>query len=400
MKNSASRLVCSSFALVITACGSDTGDGDDTSIAPRDGGVARDAGEEVEPPRDGGPPALDPTDAADRIAGAFCAYARRCQSANLDYFALDEASCPAFAAAHLEPLFTTARAAADDGRLSYDAAALDACVAELEQHACAPRPSNICADFLLGTRAPGEACRFDLECAGGYCDTADAATSCGYPAVLSDLASFMCMNTGDVCAACVAYAGVNASCDGVRCGADLRCANLGTQANPDLRCLRRDLGVGQTCFTTTSGFCAFGLHCVGPSGMSTCVVDAAEGETCATGNDLPLAAPRCGNGLLCEGGTCQPYSVSGLGEACDNTGRLCPLGSFCSNASICVALPSGGEPCLQNLCDPDHICVGNTCAPRSAEGSACTSGGECATGLACTGATTGRCGAVQWEVCE
>lgn len=226
-------------------------------------------------------------------------------------------------------------AAVRDGVVTYDGGKAEKCLAAIAQQSCdvtsreGRRLPPSCDAILTGTRAPGDACYFDTECASGACtETACPRDMC-------------CAGT---CAAPLARAPIGAACE----------------RSPDC---------------VDQAFCGRDHLCHALAAM---------GEACDADAD-------CGYGLACVGagldpGACRPLPK--LGEACPYL-RCAELGARCDASGTCVAA-GAGAPCTSDAecstygqCDPAaHVCtafptVGLPCTGRCAGAAWCGPSGLC-----------------------
>lgn len=271
------------------------------------------------------------------------------------------------------------------GFVRFDAAAVTACLADLEALAIAcdlprddgPLPAS-CDRVVLATATVGQPCRIS--------GTAYCAHGLG-----------LCVSGGSGGSTCAALPGAEQPCLDGRCAPDLVCrggaapvcsppAESGATCGSDREC-----GADLVC--SPEGECA------APGAASTpCAsnADCAEGLACVDGScadATPLGEgcsgpPACGAGRSCgrapETRTCT--DPDGEGAAC--TSDTCAEGLLCGYESeVCEALPGDGEPCLDgHACAPGFTCADGlgTCAALPGEGEPCATGSRfCAEGLGC-----------------
>jgi hypothetical protein len=208
-----------------------------------------------------------------------------------------------------------------------------------------PAHPAACDAVPAGTRADGESCAFDTECAHGRCGGGDQCGTCSakHPA-------------GDICHGdddCVA---------GLGCGSDGKCA---ARAN-----------VGESCKTSP---CHAPLSCI----AGVCAAPIADGKAC----DPTIGFNACdwSNGRECDvtSRTCQTQDLHGIGQECgytlDNGAfRLrgqCEPGLRCAlNAirGVCVAETQVGEGCFfaggpdGAQCEHGATCVAGRCVAKTA----------------------------------
>lgn len=288
-------------------------------------------------------------------APAWCAWRAACEPRMLsapvaDCAEAERARCDQ-GMARLGPEF-------DAGRLTWDAAAAERCLAGLQALRC-DAPGTSCAGLLAAAAAPGAACTHpgvpgDLlplvayqvdECTGpGTCPYACGAT-CPLPVPLGG----SCEVSGSYCvegASCVAGSGTARTClaDG---GAGSACGGAGQYCRADHWC-------------ATAG----GVPCPYGTSGCTCRPDLAPGDPCTDSN-------QCPEPLRCADGTCRARQGA-EGQSCFTLDRPPCQGELC-----CLVAAAGD--------------LFGTCGPRRAAGEPCLGRGECADGLACRG--DGRCGA-------
>lgn len=188
-----------------------------------------------------------------------------------------------------------------------------ACAPEWAAFDCdqAARLLGPACDDHRGTRAVGDSCIFDDQCASGACS-----------------ARYVFQEQCGVCQ--------NVAAPGGACGADLACPR------------GQDCGEGSVC---VDQLLMPGSETPGPP--------AALGQPCT-------AFPGCAEGLSCEApgegtteGTC--VAAPPLGAACVETfgsAGLCAEGATCDSrpGGTCVALGQIGEPCGFTACVPEAYC--------------------------------------------
>ncbi len=213
---------------------------------------------------------------------------------------------------------------------AYRAASCDSLISGDLPPACQTKP---------GSLADGSPCAAGGQCQSTYCQLEYATDSdCGVCAPRIPLGG-TCEATGG----CV---------EGLVCGS-------GTGAT----CVEPGL-VGQNCDPAHP--CRTGLHCTN----GACAALLGAGAPCAS-----FAECDYRQGLWCTSGVCQPITVAGSGETCDNSGRQCRAGNYCSES------PDGGT---------------GTCVARQPNGSPCEDSRECGLVSECT---NGVCAAYQYPSC-
>lgn len=210
------------------------------------------------------------------------------------------------------------------------------------------RTTNAVPSCLLvygGSRAPGESCTADVECAipeGGEarCDALRGICVAGVPGQLNDACQQSCDRASNGAVSCVwgpsstetaggAYVVNCFSNDGLTCGAEGRCVALA--------------GVGQYC--TADSSCGRSLFCstasVGSS--ATCQARSPVGSSCAD------YAHPCVDTAYCSAGSC--VAKKREGEHClSNTECL----------GVCDCRPSGDCASVGLCADPDAVAASIT----------------------------------------
>lgn len=228
------------------------------------------------------------------------------------------------------------------GRVEVDAAAVDACAADIEGRACNPATPDS-AEYCVPT-PPID-----------YGDACDART------ILVGQ-----QQLGEACTQDVQ----------VECAEGLTCIEYGETGV----CIEA-LAEGDSCFTDYQ--CPYDLVCDFTDG--TCATPSGFGEPCTfTNPDDPrpgTEAQRCEQGLVCDPGTntCSTDTCI-VGAGC-NENRDCPQGSFCVQYE-CGPLHEVGEGCYEHedcaseLCDFDT----QTCTTTRAVGAQCSNDDVCESG--------------------
>jgi hypothetical protein len=228
----------------------------------------------------------------------------------------------------------------DDPALVLDAEAYDACLAALAACDATAFDDHGPCDVFRGTRANGAPCARDAVCVDGSTCVEGPPGSCG-------------------------------TCDAIP-GEGGACAEGDTE-------------------DPSRGECAEGF---------TCALDAVGGGNCvAEVPDPPPPAPgdacdeACGvpaDLLACVEGTCAPYTVAALGEACDveiaTAVRYCvdaALGdNFCldggDGVGTCTRRPDVDEACSDTApCRQDAVCADGTCVAEPIEEDPCAPPASC-----------------------
>lgn len=305
-------------------------------------------------------------------------------------------------------------------------AVLDACTQQdfMLAHAA-------CQQTFSGTALDGARCRWNQQCAGGFCriGTGPFSPSCPGTCIPAAAPGEKCGPSqgcagGSQCVAgtCVALgvAKVGALCGALGCETGSYCDwGSGVICKPRL-------GQGQPCKQAELS-CLEGLYCApnpDPTRTGhTCEPLYAAGAVCAP--DGGPDVQTCVAGYACGDGSCQAWA--GLGQACAHDAQ-CPHDALCTegkcqplpakfgkcalsvqseggfsclppwlcdpSAGHCVSLPGAGEACVQGQCGAGLDCVSGVCDTGPGEGLPCaTSGKLCADGFVCI---EGKCAP---EVC-
>lgn len=114
---------------------------------------------------------------------------------------------------------------------------------------------------------------------------------------------------------------------------------------------------------------------------AACSANVAGGGVVYQGDGDSIAACYRDDGLACEGGACKPISAVGGPCGSDST---CADGAFCASGK-CAARRPPGSPCggAPSACDATSYCDdfgSEVCEPLVAEGGACETNKQCATG--------------------
>lgn len=207
---------------------------------------------------------------------------------------------------------------------------------------------------FVGTKANGENCRDNVQCASGFCD------------------QVLYYTESDVCGVCAAPPIEGQPCHS-SCGRDesLACVHFGQDAG---QCLRVP-GDGEACDVNRR--CGVGFQCATPRGTTTGVCMPANGkigDACDIEN-----GPMCDvyERIYCNQSThtCEPARVVELGEACgllsDGSTGVCAQSACVSSVSgatigTCVAYAADGDRCTFGpgstvRCQPPAICANGAC---------------------------------------
>jgi hypothetical protein len=282
-------------------------------------------------------------------------------------------------------------AGVQEGRISYDPAAIGQCKQVIERNICTfgsfflltpevPQVLDICT-VGAGNQAAGQPCRNHLECEQGlYCAMQDWAC----PGVCTAY-----QQEGEYCAVGSEY-----DCDP---GPPLTLveffeildtdpSQLEQLSHEGLECAenacRADAALGQPCVLNQdciNGWCD-------DSGSARC-------EPFRQANEACSGFSECADELWCDlpvlggTGTCRP--IGGIGDACEFDSH-CQDGLWCSRPGAengqCQALSQQGGPCEGSSgCAEGFGCDGGTCGPLPGAGLPCVFG-ECSPGLMCNDA--------------
>lgn len=326
----------------------------------------------------------------------------------------NQAECVPFKQLELQKQLFLDRLAARENRIRVDRAKADACVAQMAERACNPKPGmtvppvdpmamDACKDVLVGSTAPGDACIAARECRKGSRCVGDSTT----------VGRGVCVpyqQDGDICNG-------DADCDpdvkNLYCAQkDFHCHLLGqfgqrceytmeggTARLPLL--LGCDASAGLYC-DPIANLCARlpgdGEHCLSPlppGVTSSCDPNPALKlvcETTTTGTVGYCRAPGqvgddctsrlCATNLTCNR-TRAPYvcvEAADFGEACTSIGCRTPY--FCNYnlaPAKCDQPASINESCVSMPCGTDLYCdpVSDVCKYRLEDGQPCSSSSEC-----------------------
>ena len=221
------------------------------------------------------------------------------------------------------------------GRVSFDPAAAQACVASFQQKIAAgvcwgnidtnqAEPpaygSSACSGVVTGLEAAGMPCALDLECASGLTCVGWTGTTDG-----------TCMTPGTAGKPCEQAADAGSALD----------LDYGFGSHPP---------------------CAAGAYCVTP----TCVPQGAPGAACTEDS-------ACMAGMTCHLGRCASTSPAMDGGACDTRvdcqqGLYCATGDGGAAAGLCLPREVAGGPCTSNGDQCKGLCV----SPDGGAGGVCT----------------------------
>lgn len=240
-------------------------------------------------------------------------------------------------------------------------------------------PSTVCASVFGGTSpfvaSPGESCEGRYDCTDGYDCFQTPASSCDVcvaDALLNESCSFASCASGLYCETgtqlCRAQKAFPASCQ-----ADNECISDLCDGNV----CQDELALNEPCVSGQS-LCQGNLECID----GTCQFRRTVGQAC-------VGSSECVLGTACFAGYCTEIPIpadlcapAALGAQC---AFRCVPGAFC-NDGICTALGGQGAPCsFSDECGANFFCdfTTDTCQPRLAIGSSCTSDSRCVPGALC-----------------
>ena len=273
----------------------------------------------------------------------------------------------------------------------------------------------------------GDACTLAEVCTGGQC-AGGIVTSCFDDELCTDdgcAPGSGCFHTpnalpcsdgdpctvGDACTNGSCKSGGAISCDDGNPCTDDACSPTGCSHTPNAA----PCDDGDAC--TVGDHCAKGVCAnAGPPDCNDgepCTVDACDsksgckwfpgagicddGDACTTGDAclgsqcVGLVDVDCDDQNPCTDDACSPVDgctnlAKEADEACDD-GNVCTTGDHCADGACTfgAGLPClDGNPCTDDACDPATGCVYAPTAAPCSDGSACTTGDQCAGG-ACTG---------------
>jgi hypothetical protein len=252
-------------------------------------------------------------------------------------------------------------AAVAEGRMTYDRASAEACLAAFAPPSCTEPYQGgapACVAAVAPAVPPGGACMRREEC----------------------LSNETCASLDGTCPGHCSGVGLGAACDAATgCGPGLWC-DTG-------HCAPRK-GGGEACDQTqtlgASGNCAEDLSCT--SGF--CSYVSAAGESCAALACDP-ALP-----LYCDGATSTCQAIPTAGQECGPSG-LCAASLYCDSsgtAPTCLPNPTAPQPDGQTcaapfFCGPSSYCDSTLiCRPRKPVGTPCSGADQCLVPAVCDAA--------------
>jgi hypothetical protein len=231
--------------------------------------------------------------------------------------------------------------------------AIGACVTAFAGWSCTDLLDNVPPDacVIKGSRADGQPCAFNGQCATGFCSGIKYAT----------------------CGTCAEFPSAGASCAASDCGHNQLCV-----ATTNL-CQTRGVA-GATCDPQTAP-CAAGLSCAGATGSQTC-------QTAAS-----TVGAACGNG------TPACFAVQELACSGPNQQKTCAAITFVDASAACGLMADGSHAdCRAGNCytnaGPATAADLGTCKSDAADGRACDTqlGPSCIAPARCVVAGTGTTG--------
>ena len=301
------------------------------------------------------------------LAEAYCDAITSCIPSELVGVWLGTPNCATLMETRIENGFVPAlERGLEDGTLEYDDSKLSACLDAIRQEACqtnAPEPPA-CDAALRGTVPEGGDCRHDAECADdrvcivdgicpGQCtdrladgETCTRDDDCGPGSVCFEAECTPEPAEGDPCTK-----------DGIDCAGGLACLGEDEETGEPGACRPFD-----EVFTESRGdACDFATALCEPD--SVCAIEIVDDEIefrcephVESGGDCRLAAPD-----------------------------MCPIGEYCADTDVeardvegtCTPLPGNDEPCVDERCAGNHVCVAGTCVRLKENGEDCATHEEC-----------------------
>ena len=259
-----------------------------------------------------------------------------------------------------------------DGRIVFDAAAVQQCLARASAASCLEEPPN--CNILRGTVTAGGSCFENAECEEAFsCDTSStcpgtciARVAVGQqPSATQECVKSAFLSNG----LCTALAMTGQACGNLLCADPNVCS-------PQNLCAPVPLmrGLNESC---AGAPCGQGLQCVN----DVCVARVAENGACDV-------MRRCQDGLRCAGNVCVVVRYGVAGAACADGGDACRTGFFC-DGSTCAALRGVGGACADSECSPELFCAMGTCKAPGVLNEACSATLRCGDEFFC--AASGVC---------
>lgn len=245
---------------------------------------------------------------------------------------------------------------------------------------------------------PGQECRLQGECIGGFCDLGAVKRPCGTGVCTPYLTTGTACGTGKgqcdpaqsscVGGVCRARATSGACQSDADCAVTSACKLVAGQGT----CVAREVGLltGAACNAgqLPSG-CKSGDRCLlQPDGTSyACTATKGRGSTCQSTSE-------CSGSLVCvfpaagQPGVCRDKGKTG--DACKDAGSICQLTLVCGSGGTCqgAAEPGqacdaaqGGQACLSGQCKADTAGGAATCHDPLSIGGTCQSGSDCQSGV-------------------
>jgi len=213
----------------------------------------------------------------------------------------------------------------DSGRMAWDPARAETCIASVQLAECPRLSSGLqpwslgCPGLFTGAVLIGEPCVRDLECGTGYCQQPYCTEACCLGNCASRIPIGGRCNSGEE-SSCVA---------GAACGYDDN-FEMGAWV-----CIQAGIEQGKPCFDGKSDPCKAGLRC--DSNKQICMPYPKDGEPC---DPAGVTCDRFGS--YCDPGRNRCQALKQIGSSCN--GNDCVGIAMCQGGK-CVAKPGTGEPC-------------------------------------------------------
>ena len=250
---------------------------------------------------------------------------------------------------------------------------------------CSPQgnPGDLCDPF------DDADCAGAVECPGtGICGNPGADCTTNDDSLCNTAGEIVCISN-----VCMIESKLGGQCEDptdcsgpVDCGSGI-CGGLTADCsiNQENECIGSLSCIGNACTAQSpaGGPCEDDSDCTPPYTCGTFGICGSEGSLCSQNTD-------CSVGYTCLGSVC--LSPSGAGGQCDLNDS-----QDCAGAIECAGTICGGDgaDCTPNnaaLCDPNIVCIGDTCTSFSNVGQPCdlTDDADCLSSVAC--GTDGICG--------
>jgi hypothetical protein len=189
--------------------------------------------------------------------------------------------------------------------------------------------------YAAQSRAVGDSCEYDRDCAAPTEPNAEVHCPCG-----------TCEKTFRL--------GFSCGADAVVCASDETCSSLG---GPEGGCIK-DAKLGGSCVATQ---CVPGLYC---DAQHICVMPPTIGGACNPHDEDSCAAPA-----FCDGVTSTCAMPGAVGAHCDwlrYEREECSEGTACSlESNTCVPILDNGAACTDDAGCTSGYCVHGACETRS-----------------------------------